>query len=175
MASLQDCYPDWGEYGNNRHISKKKKKKTNTNNIESFYPIEGFSNYSNANANNSPDTNQNITYGAPKEYIPSYYQKQGNSFSNPNLNSNLNSNQNSNKPVSNYENDNIELKKEMKFIRNALFKILEQLEENTNSGEEYENTTHDIILFVIFGLFLIFVLEGISKIVANLALKRGGF
>ena len=67
-----------------------------------------------------------------------------------------------------------ELRTEIEVIRNMLSSIMDRLEKKDDEYTPAETTTHDMILFVIFGLFVIFALEGTAKIIANLA-KRGKF
>ena len=195
MASLSDCYPDWENFGGHG-IVKKKKKKNNKNkvdafmNYEGFYPLEGFSNQSATVESQKvkPASNSlNIKYGSPNEYMPSEYnsntynQEYNNNSSLQAVNRPLKNNSNNSEQVVNSPKEEIntesndDLKNEMKMIKEMLSEVIDKL--NSRSLEVPESkqpTTHDMILFVIFGLFIIFALEGTAKIVANLA-KRGRF
>ena len=192
MASLHDCYPDWETFESSALLKKKKKKnnKKNTNNVnnfmnyEGFYPLEGFTNQLQEvepKQNNVASNSLNITYGSPSEYITAEYNQ--NTYeqnppprnNNTSRNNNLNSNEVievQNRPM---ETPKDELKKEMETIRNLLNDIVERLDrKEEKSDASTETTPHDMILFVIFGLFIIFALEGTAKIIANLA-KKGKF
>lgn len=192
MASLHDCYPDWETFESSALLKKKKKKnnKKNTNNVnnfmnyEGFYPLEGFTNQLQEvepKQNNVASNSLNITYGAPSEYITAEYNQ--NTYeqnppprnNNTSRNNNLNSNEVievQNRPMETPKDD---LKKEMETIRNLLNDIVERLDRKEEKGDaSTETTPHDMILFVIFGLFIIFALEGTAKIIANLA-KKGKF
>jgi hypothetical protein len=191
MASIHDCYPDWETFESSAHLKKKKKNNKNANNFmnyEGFYPLEGFSNQAQEleqKQNKSSSNALNITYGAPSEYFPAQYNEntyQQNTVSNTKRQNNRN-NANVMKEANNVvieeelaKNkvmDN-ELRTEIEVIRNMLSSIMDRLEKKDDEYTPAETTTHDMILFVIFGLFVIFALEGTAKIIANLA-KRGKF
>jgi len=189
MASLKDCYPDWETF----ESSTRAKPKINSfSNYEGFYPVEGFSNKAQKVEEilkNEPSNALNIKYGAPSEYMPAEYnnntyqqnpipKKKKKSKRNNTRNNNVVANQIVQEEEVVVENqiEQSELKREMESIRLLLNSIVERLDrkdEETNPLTT-ETTTHDMILFVIFGLFVIFALEGTAKIIANLA-KRGKF
>ena len=189
MASLTDCYPDWETF----ESSTRAKSQPNTfSNYEGFYPVEGFSNKAQKVEElfqNEPSNALNIKYGAPSEYMPAEYntntyqqnpipKKKRKAKKNNSKNNNAIANQvvqEEEVVVVNQAEQN-ELKREMKTIRLLLNDIVERLDrkEEEQSPLTTETTTHDMILFVIFGLFVIFALEGTAKIIANLA-KRGKF
>ena len=189
MASLQDCYPDWETFESS---SRTKSKKDAFSNYEGFYPMEGFSNKAqevNATQTNQPSNSLNITYGAPSEYMPAQYndntykqnpvsKKKKKAKKNSIRNNNVIANQIVEEEASVVVNhsEQSELKREMESIRVLLNDIVDRLDrkEEEHSPLTTETTTHDMILFVIFGLFIIFALEGTAKIIANLA-KRGKF
>ena len=197
MASLHDCYPDWETFESSARLKKKKKtnknNKNNTNNFmnyEGFYPLEGFTNQLqevDPKQNNVPSNSLNITYGSPSEYIPAQYNQNTYEQNPPPRNNNKsknNTNRVSNQAVE-VQNETIEtpkddLKKDIETIRSLLHDLVERLEkkeENNNNNNNIvatETTSHDMVLFVIFGLFVIFALEGTAKIIANLA-KKGKF
>lgn len=189
MASLTDCYPDWETF----ESSTRAKPQINSfSNYEGFYPIEGFSNKAQKveeMSKNEPSNALNIKYGAPSEYMPAEYNT--NTYQqNPipkkkrkiKRNNSKNNNAIANQVVQEEEvvvvkqTEQNELKREMETIRLLLNDIVERLDrkEEEQSPLTTETTTHDMILFVIFGLFVIFALEGTAKIIANLA-KRGKF
>ena len=189
MASLQDCYPDWETF----ELSSRAKKKENTfSNYEGFYPVEGFSNKAQeieSAQKNQPSNSLNITYGAPSEYMPAQYndntytqnpvpKKKKKAKKNNVRNNNAIANQivQEEQVVSVNQTEQGELKREMESIRALFSDIVDRLDrkEEEHSPLTTETTTHDMILFVIFGLFVIFALEGTAKIIANLA-KRGKF
>lgn len=193
MASLHDCYPDWETFESSALLKKKKKKnnKKNSNNAnnfmnyEGFYPLEGFTNQLQEvepKQNKVASNSLNITYGAPSEYITSEY-NQNTYEQNPpprNNNKSKNSNNRSSNQVVEVKNEPMEsqkddLKNEMETIRSLLNDIVERLDKKQeNDTVATETTPHDMVLFVIFGLFVIFALEGTAKIIANLA-KKGKF
>ena len=210
MANINYCYPDWENFTGNSNLNLRKKKKNtykNYNNSlntfkdhEGFYPIEGFSN-KNVNRSASvevdnvpmrePSNQLNITYGAPNEYLPAFYNtlpsadeelvKQVNYTVNSKRNNRTANNRTANNrallgnTTESKSSVTDELKEEMRLIREMLQNVVDRLDNKSISSEEKEPTTvHDMVLFVIFGLFVIFVLEGTSKIVVNMS-KRGRF
>ena len=153
-------------------------------NYEGFYPLEGFTNKALEiePKNDKPVSNAlNITYGAPSEYMPAQYNENTyqqnpipkNKKKKTKKHNNAVEVENSNTTVNQVEQS--ELKREMESIRAILSDIVDRLDRKEEEvSPSTETTTHDMVLFVIFGLFVIFALEGTAKIIANLA-KRGKF
>jgi hypothetical protein len=188
MASLTDCYPDWETFESS---TRAKPQKNSFSNYEGFYPVEGFSNKAQKVEEmfqNEPSNSLNIKYGAPSEYMPAEYnnntyqqnpipKKKRRAKKNNNSTNNLVANQNvqEEEVVVLKQTEQSELKREMESIRLLLNDIVDRLDRKEEvSSQTNETTTHDMILFVIFGLFIIFALEGTAKIIANLA-KKGKF
>lgn len=191
MASLQDCYPDWKTFESSSSRPKSKKEDTFSN-YEGFYPIEGFTNKAQEiemTPKNQSSNSLNITYGAPSEYMPAQYNDntyQQNSIPKKKRKVKKNNVRNNNVVANQIvqeepivvvnQSEQNELKIEMESIRALLSDIVDRLDRKDDevSPLTTETTTHDMILFVIFGLFVIFALEGTAKIIANLS-KRGKF
>lgn len=182
MASIHDCYPDWESFESATLLKKKKKNsKKNANNFmnyEGFYPLEGFTNQAqevNQKEVKASSNALNITYGAPSEYFPAEYNT-------TTYQQNTVPKNNKKKVVEEKEtivkvestNNDSELKREIEEIRAMLSTIMDKLDTKKREDVSSETTMHDMILFVIFGLFVIFALEGTAKIIANLA-KKGKF
>ena len=73
------------------------------------------------------------------------------------------------------KNNNEELNSQISEINNKISFIMNQInkeEEPSNSNETLENNIHDIILFVIFGAFIILLLESFFKFIIKIHAKE---
>jgi len=83
---------------------------------------------------------------------------------NNNNNNSNNSNSNNNNNSNNTNNNNKNYKKEIALINKKIDAIIKKLDKTENI-DFFNKNIHDIILFIIFGLFLILVLDGMYKII----------
>lgn len=183
-ALIEDVYQDWNEYQNscsNNIYQPKINKKVNK--ASNHFRIEGFENPTTQAANfprgsKSQSNKNNIRYGAPSEYL-----------------NNIHNNHAETQEL-NYSEDETTLKEENKptepkitsseiqdmklLIKNLTDKVYELSAQNKQNQAHEETISnkvnmYDLLLFIIFGLFFIFVLEGFAKIISKVALKRGKF
>ena len=173
-ALISDVYEDWTKYENTESNAIHRPKTFKSKSSRKHKIVEGFENNvtngaifeSSFTPTQAKKKNTSIHYGSPQEYLY-------------NMNNKVvdNKTEEQEPKVSQVS----ESPKEIEEMRLMIKDLMKQVQELTSLKEEKEINdkeklnSYDLLLFIIFGLFFIFVLEGFAKIVSQVALKRGGF
>jgi hypothetical protein len=153
LCSIQEA---WGDQFND------KKKKTSRKPIEEeiIDGFEGFSNYSDIN-----HKKKNKNKNKKKVDIVEEEVFDSDSDEEPSMMS----------PILNTKNENDELRSKMNELDTKLNLLLNKMTENKSEEKEEKsdgsNNVYDIVLFVVFGLFILLMMESISKLIIRNAQK----
>ena len=133
---------------------------------EENFPIESSSDYEVVNSTDEESENIEETLEAPHDIVNNIKRN----------NSNKISNSNSNK-ISNSNNSNNVIASQISEINNKINFMMNSMNNDTDNnavGDFKENNIHDIILFVIFGIFVLLVLESLFKLATKILLSKNG-
>ena len=125
---------------------------------EENFPIESSSDYEVVNSTDEESENIEETLEAPHDIVNNIKRNNSNKISNSNNSNNVIASQIS------------EINNKINFMMNSMNNDTD----NNAVGDFKENNIHDIILFVIFGIFVLLVLESLFKLATKILLSKNG-
>jgi hypothetical protein len=177
LCSIQEA---WGTQfndndnnnNNNNNENKNKNKNTKHLEVETVDGFEGFSNFSDINNNQNQKKNQNKKKKKKKKNEVNIVQEEvfdSDSDEEPSMIS----------PIINTKTENDELRSKMNELDTKLNLLLNKMTETSEEKEKEKseektdgsNNAYDIVLFVVFGLFILLMMESISKLIIRNAQK----